>query len=92
MSLQKCINKIVEDKFGKGDLFDSHTVINELLKKKEFHKVYLDEYPKNIPVAQWHSMIAKMIGDSGLVKKRNIKIKTHTIYGELSENQVWQVK
>lgn len=90
MTLTQCIDQIIKENFRKDDFFDSHAVINELLKDSEYHKAYLDEYSKNLTVAQWHGMIAQMIGESDLVKKCDMKIKTHTIYGELSENQVWQ--
>ncbi len=97
MTLEDCIDEIIRENFKKGDCFDSHAVINELLKNANYHKAYLDEFPKNCNVAQYHGYIAQKIGDSGLVEKvmkdsTELKLKTHTIYGELSENQVWQVK
>lgn len=90
MSLEACIKQIITDNFKQNDYFDSHAVINELLKDKDGHLAYLTEYPKNCPVAQYHGQIAQKIEVSGLATKTDLKIKTHTIYGELKENQLWQ--
>ncbi len=94
MELKKAINKIINDNFSKGDYFDSHAVINELL-KKDYHQVYLNSFPKNCTVAQYHGQIAQKIGESGLAKKvknnsEDLLIYTHTIYGELNKNHLWE--
>jgi hypothetical protein len=90
MNLTACITKILAQ-FQKGDYFDSHTVINELLKNKGYHLAYLQGYSASnaTEVYQYHSDIAKMIGASGLATKTGT-VKTHTIYGNLSENALWQ--
>jgi len=89
MNLNKAINEILNS-FTSNDLFDSHTIINELITTPDYHLAYLHEYPENCTVNQYHGQIAKMIGNITGVKSYGIKIKTHTIYGDISENEVWQ--
>lgn len=96
-NLEQCIKDIIADskKFSAGDCFDSHTIINELQNNKEYFQAYLNEHTKNQDVAQYHSTIAKMIRDCGLVSPvqidgKDLLIKTHTIFGEISENHVWK--
>ena len=51
----------------------------------------MQNYPENSTVAQYHGIIiAKKIGESQNVSPANLKIKTHTIYGDLVPNQVWK--
>ena len=83
------INEILSS-FTSNDLFDSHTIINELITKPDYHLAYLREYPENCTVNQYHGQIAKMLSSSPSVKSFGKKIKTHTIYGDISENEVWQ--
>jgi hypothetical protein len=88
MTLEQCIEEIL-GQFASGDYFDSHTVINELLRKPNYHLAYLRDYSPDSTVAQYHGNIAKMIG----IKKSARQIgtsKTHTIYGDLSDNMLWQ--
>ena len=91
-TLKNCINEIIsnKDNFASGDFFDSHTVINELMINKEYFFAYLNEYPKGTPINEWHSTIAKMIGESNLVEKMDFKIKRQTVFDKISENQVWK--
>ena len=89
MSLVEAINSIISS-FSSNDLFDSHTIINELITKPDYHPSYLREYPENCTVNQYHGQIAKIICNIPSVKSFGIKIKTHTIYGDISENEVWQ--
>lgn len=89
MNLTEAITEILTS-FSSNDLFDSHTIINELITKPDYHLAYLREYPENCTVNQYHGQIAKMIGNCTSVKSFGIKIKTHTIYGDVSENEVWQ--
>ena len=89
MNLNEVINEILSS-FTSNDLFDSHTIINELITKPEYHLAYLREYPENCTVNQYHGQIAKTISNIPNIKSFGIKIKTHTIYGDISENEVWQ--
>ena len=89
MSLVEAINSIISS-FSSNDLFDSHTIINELITRPDYHLAYLREYPENCTVNQYHGQIAKIICNIPSVKSFGIKIKTHTIYGDISENEVWQ--
>ena len=89
MSLVEAINSIISS-FSSNDLFDSHTIINELITKPDYHLAYLREYPENCTVNQYHGQIARIICNIPSVKSFGIKIKTHTIYGDISENEVWQ--
>ena len=89
MSLVEAINSIISS-FSSNDLFDSHTIINELITKPDYHLAYLREYPENCTVNQYHGQIAKIICNIPSVKSFGIKINTHTIYGDISENEVWQ--
>ncbi|AEJ19890.1 hypothetical protein [Gracilinema caldarium] len=90
MDLEQCILEIVNS-FTKGDYFDSHTVINTLIAKPEYHLAYLRGYTQNSSVAQYHGNIAKMIGATNLVDQLGTA-KSHTIYGDLSANMLWQKK
>ena len=89
MSLVEAINSIISS-FSPNNLFDSHTIINELITKPDYHLAYLREYPENCTVNQYHGQIAKIICNIPSVKSFGIRIKTHTIYGDISENEVWQ--
>ena len=60
MSLVEAINSIISS-FSSNDLFDSHTIINELITKPDYHLAYLREYPENCTVNQYHGQIAKII-------------------------------
>ena len=57
MSLVEAINSIISS-FSSNDLFDSHTIINELITKPDYHLAYLREYPENCTVNQYHGQIA----------------------------------
>lgn len=92
MELKDCIKAIL-DEFKPGDYFDSHTVINELITNKDYHIVYLQGYNKNYTVvAQYHSEISRMIGTFDCVESISASAKSHTIYGKISENKLWQKK
>jgi hypothetical protein len=88
MTLEASVLEILGS-FKKGDYFDSHTVINTLLANSDYHLAYLCGYSKNDSVAQYHGKIAELIGKSGLANKIGIA-KSHTIYGDLSDNKLWQ--
>ncbi len=90
MTLKECIEEIVGT-FNIGDYFDSHVIINELLKNRKYHLVYLQEYCKDTNINQYHGRIGKIIAS---IESLNAigKSKSHTIYGEIHENQLWQKK
>jgi hypothetical protein len=88
MTLEQAVMEILTN-FIAGDYFDSHTVINALLAKPEYHLAYLRGYSPNSSVAQYHGNIAKIIGANNVAKPIG-KAKTHTIYGDLSDNMLWQ--
>ena len=46
MTLNECINEIIKQ-FNIGDYFDSHVIINELVKNPKYHIVYLRECSTN---------------------------------------------
>lgn len=89
MLLNAAIQKIVNS-FSKDDLFDSHTIINEIVRNPEFHEFYLKDFPENCSVNQYHGQIAKMIGNLPNIQSFGKKIKSHTIYGDITENELWQ--
>ena len=89
MTLKDAIQKTT-DSFSTGDLFDSHTIINELIKNPEYHLAYLQEYSSNCTVAQYHGLISQKIGSISGIESFGHKIKTHTIYGDISENELWK--
>jgi len=88
MNLEESIIDILES-FVSGEYFDSHSVINALLAKPEYHLAYLRGYSDNMTVAQYHGRIAQIIRDRGIVHYIG-KARSHTIYGDLSENALWQ--
>lgn len=90
MTLEECIEEILLTKFAVGDYFDSHSVIYEMQKNPEWHEVYMQNYPENCTVAQYHGLIAQRIGGSKNVLSADLKIKSHTIYDDLSENHLWK--
>ena len=85
MTLNEAVQAIFT-KFSSEDLFDSHTVIKELITNPNYHFAYLKEYPEKCTVNQYHAQIAKMIGRFDCVQSFGRKIKTHTIYGDILEN------
>lgn len=89
MTLREAIQEILIN-FEAGDLFDSHTVIKELITKPDYHLAYLKECPENCSINQYHGQIAKIIGSFDNVQSFGHKVKTHTIYGDISENELWQ--
>ncbi len=91
MELKECIKEIL-DGFSAGDYFDSHTVINELTRNKKYHIAYLNAYPKNCDVKDYHKEIAKMIGSFNCVEPISSSAKSHTIYGKITKNKLWQKK
>ncbi|MDE7140326.1 MAG: hypothetical protein K2O09_06200 [Treponemataceae bacterium] len=91
MELKECIKAIL-DEFNPGDYFDSHTVINELIANKDYHIAYLKEYSEKCTVAQYHGKIAKMIGSFDCIQDTSLSAKSHTIYGDITSNELWQKK
>jgi len=88
MNLEQSILDILGH-FSSGDYFDSHTIIEKIIENPEYHLVYLRGYSSDCSVAQYHGNIAKMIGSTKLVKQIGIS-KSNTIYGDLSDNMLWQ--
>ena len=91
MELKDCIKAILNE-FKQGDYFDSHTIINELIANKDYHIAYLQEYSEKCTVAQYHGKIAKMIGTFDCVEPISSSAKSHTIYGDITNNELWQKK
>ena len=94
MTLDASIRKIIK-KIKPNDYFDTHSIINEMLKDSELHQSYLSNYSNNKKVALYHSQISQAIEATGLAEKviidnKEVKIKTLTIYGNFSENQLWR--
>ena len=73
MTLSESINEILSS-FTSNDLFDSHTIINELITKPEYHLAYLREYPENCTVNQYHGQIAKTISNIPNIKSFGINL------------------
>lgn len=90
MNLNDCVKEILEN-FTSGDYFDSHTVINELIKNPDYHIHYVKECPENCAINQYHGLIAQEIKKSGIAEAIGTA-KSHTIYGDISENELWQKK
>jgi hypothetical protein len=88
MTLEQSVAEIMEN-FATGDYFDSHTVIKALLATQKYHLAYLNGYSAGSSVAQYHSNIAKMIGTNDRARQIG-NAKSHTIYGDLSDNMLWQ--
>lgn len=88
MTLEQCVEEILK-KIDAGDYFDSHAVINELLLQKDYRLAYLRGYSKDSSIAQYHGKIAQII-TSKKVATQIGNAKSHTIYGELLDNTLWQ--
>jgi hypothetical protein len=89
MTLEQAVTEILTN-FAVDDYFDSHTVINALLAKPEYHLAYLRGYSPNSSVAQYHGNIARIICASNVAKPIG-QARTHTIYGDLSDNMLWKI-
>ena len=89
MTLEEAISDVITNNFSAGDLFDSHAVINELIKDKEKHLVYMQSFGNRGSLENYHSIISKKIEESRLCERVG-DIKTHTIYGKLSSNALWK--
>ncbi|GMO40461.1 MAG: hypothetical protein Pg6C_01300 [Treponemataceae bacterium] len=63
------------------------------MQNKDYHLAYLQGYPASnaMEVRHYHGKIAQMINGSGAVNQIG-NAKTHTIYGNLSDNALWQKK
>ena len=88
------LKNLIKNNFSIGELFDSHTVINLILKEKDFYTLYLENYPKHSEINLYHSEIAKEIENTGLAEKFSkdshfLKIKTLTNFDEVSPNTLW---
>lgn len=88
MSLDEAVKEIVNKSFSEGQFFDSHTVINEIIKDKNYHAVYLEGYSRD-SVALYHAMISQLIRDCGCVERVGDSM-SHTIYGDISKNALWK--
>lgn len=86
MSLKESISEIIEVSFNPNDYFDSHTVINELIKNPKHHIEYLKGCSENMNIAQYHGQI---IASFNNVKKIG-NTKSHTIYGDIRDNVLFQ--
>ena len=91
MELKDCIEQVLS-RFEKGDIFDSHTVIQEIRNDKNMNEVYMHCFPERFTIEQYHSFLSQEIGKRDDVKKLDFKIKTHTIYGKIEPNQAWEKK
>ena len=89
MSLKESISEIIEVSFNTNDYFDSHTVINELIINPKHHIEYLKGCSENMNIAQYHGQIAKIISSFDNVKKIG-NTKSHTIYGDIRDNVLFQ--
>ena len=69
--------------------FDSHTVINELIINPKHHIEYLKGCSENMNIAQYHGQIAQIIASFNSVKKIG-NTKSHTIYGDIRDNTLFQ--
>lgn len=98
MVLRECLEKIIEQNFASGDYFDSHTVIDEILRNADYRIAYMQDFAsnyKNCTIAQYHGFIAQEIAATKkaevvTIDGNQIKIKTQTIYGDIEPNQLWK--
>lgn len=89
MNLKEAITEIIDVSFNENDYFDAHTVINELVKNPKYYIEYLRGYSSNMNIAQYHASIAQTISSIENVKKIG-NAKSHTIYGDIRENTLFQ--
>lgn len=92
MTLEECIKEVIDGKFKSNDIFDSHAVINEIIRNSNLHEVYMQNFQGFSDVKTYHSHIAMLITNQGEDKVKDLKseIVTHTIYGTLRKNHLWQ--
>lgn len=90
MALIECIKEII-GRFTRNDYFDSHTIINELTRNKAYHLEYLRAYSKTSDIRQHHKKISEMIETIEGIEEIGTS-KYHTIYGNITENKLWQKK
>lgn len=102
MTLEECIKEVINEKFRSGDYFDSHAVINEMIRNQKWHEMYMQNFQGFSDVKTYHSHIAKLIKNQKnitecyITKENNeadslkSEIVSHTIYGTLAENHLWQ--
>lgn len=94
--LEDCVFEIIND-FKSGSLFDSHTVINEMMKKQKFFEIYVKEFSNCESIAVYNSKIAQIIQTSGFVEAfqkdgEDLLIYTHNNLGNISPNHIWRKK
>lgn len=94
--LKDCIKEIIDKNFVSGDYFDSHTIINLILKDVKYRLVYMQEFAekyKNCSINKFHGFVAQEIQKTDMVHfLKDIPVKTLNIYREPSENALWQKK
>ena len=91
-TLEQAVQEIVTEILKTGEYFDSHTVINELIQNKDYHLLYLNGWKNGSysDVKDYHKHIAEIIRDKTPVKSVADDFVSHTIYGNLSPNKIWQ--
>ena len=97
MTLKDCVQEIITANFVSGNYFDSHTVINMLLQKPEYHLCYLKEFHENYAncnISQFHGHIATdMIKTIPNVESAEVSVYTLNIYGgKPTKNELWKIK
>ena len=88
------IKEIVRCNFQKGDYFDTHTVINELLRNPKYFEFYVKSFSQEQSVSNYHGLISQKVGNCGCEKAvfegKDVKIKTDTLFDAPSYNQLWR--
>lgn len=96
MTLEQCVEEIIDKNFSSGDFFDSHTIISLIVQDPKYHLAYLQDFHEkyfNCDVAQYHGHIAKDLigGLLNKVKAISGSAVTLNIYGgKPTKNELWQ--
>ena len=87
-NVKACIEKILGN-FKSGDCFDSHTVIEELVRNPEYHLAYVQDFSTYTAIGQYHGKIAQCIKGFSCVESAG-RSQSHDIYGKISECELWR--
>ena len=88
-NVDACIKEIL-GKFKSGDCFDSHTVIEELVRNPEYHLAYVRDCPEKAEISNYHGLIAQRIKRFSECVESAGRSQSHDIYGKISECELWR--
>ena len=60
-AFRNCIHLAITGNFSVGEYFDTHTVINEIFRNKDYLKLYLTDFNSATEINQYHAIISPIL-------------------------------